>query len=232
MITDLPLTPDSPTAQRWARDELAQNIYHPRQNPVEWLLAKITGIFDRLSGTDQAGNAAVWIAVALLLAAIVIAIVVIGPMRRRRAATMPGTELVSPDLTADDLRQLAREAFAAQDWTRATLLAYRVLVQSSIERTILPPLPGLTAHEASAGIARLVPDLGQEVVSAGATFDSLVYGGQHASRSQAQTMLALDQELARTRPVFSTEPDQGQATAILSGRSTLNATDSGSPVGR
>lgn len=219
MIYDVPVSPDAPTAQKWAEDELSQGIYHPHQNPVEWLITKVSEFFERLTSTTQAGQAGLWLAAGIGIAVIIVLIMLIGPMRRRYRTSRSASQLDARGVTAADLRQQARQALTGQDWDLASLLAYRALVQSSIERTILQPTPGLTAHEASTGIALALPTFHDDLIGAGQFFDSLAYGHVHATAGQAQRLVDLEAALLRARPDFNADAVMGDE-ALTTGMPT------------
>lgn len=211
----VPVAPDAPTAREWAKEELAKAVYHPRENPIDWLMRKLSEWLAELSTTDAATKAGIWIAIGIVLAAIIVAIVVVGPMRKRRLVAALDTSLSEQQLTAENWHEHARRAWQAEDWTATVTTGYRAIVQQGIDRVLIEPLPGLTAREAAISLSERLPDLIPEPLSIATAFDAVNYNDESASREQARATLDLYDALkaARLRTQASRVPAESRVSA-------------------
>ncbi|GAA2234755.1 DUF4129 domain-containing protein [Rarobacter faecitabidus] len=191
--------PDAPTGRTWARDELSQPIYHPHRDPIAWLMDKITGFFDRLSDSAAGGQTGLWIIIAVVIAVAVVLIVVMGPMRRARHIDDASLSLTDQTASARELRAHADTAYRAADYQRALILSFRAMTQDGIERLLISPLPGLTAHEAAGSLTRAFPHLTDQLILSAQTFDAVAYNDQDVSAGEARAALEFCSHLARTR---------------------------------
>ena len=209
MRLDPPLDPTSPQARQWLEDELRKGIYHEQKGLLEriwdWLNDLISG-----AGAGAGGLAGwtIWIAVAVILA--VVALVVLRSLHAERRMTAPSREgvLDGPTRTAAEYRASAARALEAGDADTAVLEAYRALTRSAIERTLLDDLPGRTAHEVAVALGPVFPASAPSLAVAADTFDAVRYGRRAAHPESARDVVALDAELARTRPLL---PDPATA---------------------
>ena len=209
MRLDPPLDPTSPQARQWLEDELRKGIYHEQKGLLEriwdWLNDLISG-----AGAGAGGLAGwtIWIAVAVIVA--VVALVVVRSLHAERRMTAPGRDgvLDGPTRTAAEYRTSAARAHEAGDADTAVLEAYRALTRSAIERTLLDDLPGRTAHEVAVALGPVFPASAPTLAVAADTFDAVRYGRRAARPESARDVIALDAELARTRPLL---PDPATA---------------------
>lgn len=208
MRLDPPLDPTSPQARQWLEDELRKGIYHEQKG----LLERIWDWLDELlSGTGTGPGFAGWtIWIALAVIAAVVALVLVRSIHAERRMTGPRREgvLDGPTLTAAEHRAAAGRALEAGDADTAVLEAYRALTRSAIERTLLDDLPGRTAHEVAVALGPVFPASASPLAAAADTFDAVRYGRRTASPESARDVIALDADLARTRPLL---PDPATA---------------------
>jgi hypothetical protein len=206
---DPPLDPTSPQARQWLEDELRKGIYHEQKGLLEriwdWLNNLISG-----AGAGAGGLAGwtIWIAVAVIVA--VVALVLVRSMHAERRMRGPRSDgvLDGPTRTAAEHRASAARALEAGDADTAVLEAYRALTRSAIERTLLDDLPGRTAHEVAVALAPVFPASASSLAVAADTFDAVRYGRRAARPESARDLIALDADLARTRPLL---PDPATA---------------------
>ena len=209
MRLDPPLDPTSPQARQWLEDELRKGIYHEQKGLLEriwdWLNELISG-----AGAGAGGLAGwtIWVAVAVIVA--VVALVVVRSLHAERRMTAPGRDgvLDGPTRTAAEYRTSAARALEAGDADTAVLEAYRALTRSAIERTLLDDLPGRTAHEVAVALGPVFPASALSLAVAADAFDAVRYGRRAARPESARDVIALDAELARTRPLL---PDPATA---------------------
>ena len=195
-----PLDPTSPEARQWVRDELARG-YQTEPTPwerfVEWLR-------DLLSSGPVSSALPSW--VVPVVAALVLALVALLLLRlvrpeARTSRTTRGPGAVDDEgLTATDYRRRAAAALDRGSWDDALLDGYRALAATAVERALLTPLPGRTAHEVAVALRPLFPDHGARLVEAADAFDAVRYGHVPAVERAARAVLAVDAELLRTRP--------------------------------
>jgi len=199
---DPPLDPTSPQARQWLEDELRKGIYHEQKGLLEriwdWLDELLSGTG---TGTGFAGWT-IWIALAVIAA--VVALVLVRSIHAERRMTGPRREGVrdGPTRTAAEHRVAASRALEAGDADTAVLEAYRALTRSAIERTLLDDLPGRTAHEVAVALGPVFPASASSLAVAADTFDAVRYGRRTATPESARDVIALDADLARTRPLL------------------------------
>lgn len=204
------LDPDRDEAQRLLSEELAHPDYHRPESLVEravnWvadLLGDLLGTLGLAGGPDR--TAAVVLGIVLLAAALTAWLAVRGQLRSRALARVPGGGVLEdPALTAADYRARAQEAADRGDWDGVLLDSYRALAADAGERALLPPSPGLTAHEVAALLAGSFPDHAGRLRRAGDRFDAVRYGGQRAGQDAAEEVRDLQAELAGLRPAAAT----------------------------
>jgi hypothetical protein len=199
---DPPLDPSSAEARAWLEEELRKAVY---QEP-EGLLERLWDWVARtLSGSDPAGGLpgwTIWVAAALGLA--VVAAVVARPLRaeRRMSSATSGGVLEGPVRRATYHRASAAAALTRGDADTAVLEAYRALTRSAVERTLLDDLAGRTAHEVAVALTPVFPQDAGRLALAADTFDAVRYGRRPARPDAARAVVALDTDLAATRPVL------------------------------
>jgi hypothetical protein len=190
-------------AQRLARHELANGVYHPHQSFWQWLLSSVERLLTWLFNT---GNTVVpggwWALVAVAALVVVLAAVVLtrlGPVRRsgrRRAGPLAGGAVLS----ARDRRARAAGYAAAGDLRNAMIEALRAIASDLEERGVLVPDPGRTADEFAAQAGRLMPRHARALAGAARSFDEVCYGGQPGSRAGYERLRDLDAALQATTP--------------------------------
>ncbi|HEY6497887.1 MAG TPA: DUF4129 domain-containing protein [Streptosporangiaceae bacterium] len=190
-------------AQRLARHELANGVYHPHQSFWQWLLSSVERLLTWLFNT---GNTVVpggwWALVAVAALVVVLAAVVLtrlGPVRRsgrRRAGPLAGGAVLS----ARDRRARAAGYAAAGDLRNAMIEALRAIASDLEERGVLVPDPGRTADEFAAQAGRLMPGHARALAGAARSFDDVCYGGQPGSRAGYERLRDLDADLQATTP--------------------------------
>ena len=202
MRLDPPLDPTSPEARDWLEEELRKPVYRE----PEGLLERLWDWLGRLlSGTDGTGGLpgwTIWLAAALGLA--VVGMVVLRSLRAERRVTgaPAGAVLEGPTRSAAEHRATAAAALESGDADTAVLEAYRALARSAVERTLLDDLPGRTAHEVAVALATVFPADAGRLAWAADTFDAVRYGRWAAGRDAARAVVALDEDLAATRPLL------------------------------
>jgi hypothetical protein len=201
---EVPVEPDGPTAQRWAREELSDPIYNEQPSLLDRLIDWVLEQLDRLSGAAEGLDVrtAVIVLGSLLLLAAVIALVVTGPVRRARAARTGSAEVFGDDTRSTaELRASADRLAGEGRWSEAVLDRFRAILRSLEDRALLDDRPGRTAHEATDEAAARLPACREELVRAGRLFDDVCYGHQRAAADDDAWLRELDQRLGGTRPV-------------------------------
>lgn len=195
-----PLDPNSPDAQQWVRDELANGEYLTEpswwQRFVEWFLSLFGG-----SGPALLPTWAV-VLVVIVLVAVVGAVVLwrVRPETVTRHRAGPVAAMDDEGLTAADYRSRVREATSRGDWDAVLLDSYRALAASAVERTLLTSLPGRTAHEVAVALAPVFPDHAEALASAASSFDEVRYGHRATTSALARATTDLDTALLQTKP--------------------------------
>ena len=203
MRLDPPLDPTSPQARQWLEDELRKGIYHEQKG----LLERIWDWLTELLSSDGPGGIGlpgwtVWVAAAVIAAVIALVLVRSVHAERRMKGPRGAGVLEGPTRTAAEHRAAAARALDAGDADTAVLEAYRALTRSAIERTLLDDLPGRTAHEVAVALGPVFPASAASLAVAADTFDAVRYGRRPAGPQSARDVIALDAELARTRPLL------------------------------
>lgn len=201
---DVPVQPDAETARRWAREELADPIYHETESlldrAVSWFLEQLERLSEAASGVDA--RTAVVVIVALLVAGVVIALLVAGPVRRARSARRASGAVFTDDVRTTAQLRASADALAAQGlWSQAVLDRFRAILRSLEDRALLDDRPGRTAHEATDEAAARLPDVAPELVRAGRLFDDVCYGDVDAEPDDDAWLRELDQRVTASRPV-------------------------------
>ncbi len=195
-----PLDPTSPEARQWVRDELARG-YQTEPSPwerfVEWLRSLLSG--EAISSSLPAWVVPVVVVVLLALVALVVLRLVRPEAGAARAGRAPGA-VDEEGLRADDYRRRAAAAAERGAWDDALLDAYRALAAAAVERALLTELPGRTPHEVAVALRPLFPAHAGRLDDAADAFDAVRYGHLPAAEPTARSVLALDAELAGTRP--------------------------------
>ncbi|HWS58506.1 MAG TPA: hypothetical protein VN257_08205, partial [Actinotalea sp.] len=91
LATEVPVDPDAATAREWARDELADPVYHQRPSLLQLLLGWLEeqlGEANRALSMVDARTAALLVVGAVVVAGVV-ALAVAGPVARARRPRRP-----------------------------------------------------------------------------------------------------------------------------------------------
>ena len=199
----VPVTPDADEARRWARDELADEVYrHAEPGLVERALAWLLERLQEVELPEGPGSRVLLVGLLLLLAAgVVVALALAGPVRltaRRHDQPVFGDVVRS----AEEHRREADAHAAAGRWADAVRERFRAVVRSLEERALLSPSPGRTADEVALEAARVLPDVAAELGAAARTFDDVRYGGRPATSEHDAALRRLDQAVSAARPVL------------------------------
>ncbi len=199
IAADVPLEPGPEEARRLLERELAHPEYH-RENllarAINWILRKYDEIVAATSGSSLASVLA-----ALVIAGLLIALLLWLVSRTRRTARSrrrAATALPEQRLTAAEHRRLAERALAAGDFATSVVEGFRALALAEIERGRIDDLPQATARELSVLLAEAHPAARERLADLAALFDDVRYGDRPATRTQAQSVLALDLGALRT----------------------------------
>jgi hypothetical protein len=190
-------------AQRLARHELANGVYHPHQSFWAWLLGSVERLLTWLFNTGSSVVPGGWWALVAMAALVVVLAAVaatrLGPVRRsrrRRAGPLASGTVLS----ARDRRARAAGYAAAGDLRNAMIEALRAIASDLEERGVLVPDPGRTADEFAAQAGRLMPGHARALAGAARSFDDVCYGGQPGSRAGYERLRDLDTALQATTP--------------------------------
>ncbi|WP_406831922.1 DUF4129 domain-containing protein [Pedococcus sp. KACC 23699] len=199
------LEPGNDEARRWLRDELAKPAYRDTRDPLQRAMDAIgRWLSDLLNGMHGPSNP-LPTAVAVLVTLALVALVVhtLRFVRRTRRGPGEGASAVLGDerLTAAQYRTRAEQALDDGRYADCVLDALRAVAAGAVERTLLEDVPSLTAHEIATRLESPFPGQAQDLRAAANRFDAVAYGGQEATRSDAERLLALDRTIATARPV-------------------------------
>jgi hypothetical protein len=199
-LPDPPLDPSGSEARSKLRRELLHPEYHQQnlfQRVLNWLIRKIG------TGLDQASQApplstfmAMLIFVALALA---LAWLISRARHTARAQDDRRAVLTEEVVTADELRARAEAALEAGRFEEAVVEGFRAVAVRQVERGRLPDTPGATAHEVADALAREYVAMADRVHQSARLFDEVLYGDRPATREQAGSVLALDDDLVVRR---------------------------------
>ena len=102
-------------------------------------------------------------------------------------------------VTADELRARAEAALEAGRFEEAVVEGFRAVAVRQVERGRLADTPGATAHEVADALAREYVAMADRVHQGARLFDEVLYGDRPATRDQAASVLALDDDLVVRR---------------------------------
>lgn len=205
---DVPVVPDADTAREWARQELADPVYHRRESLLDqfrqWLLDLIQDLLNTAGHVDV--RAAQVIVGALVVLGVLAILYAAGPLRRTRR-TRESTQVFEDDARSAAQMRASADAFAAQGlWNEATLDRFRAILRSLEERAVLDERPGWTADEATAEAAAVFPACATDLRGASRLFDDVCYGDRAARAEDDAWLTALDRTVQATRPEAVTAP--------------------------
>ncbi|MBT2494562.1 MULTISPECIES: DUF4129 domain-containing protein [Microbacterium] len=196
--------PDGDEARRWAEDELANPRYAEAKPTWFDLVARDIGRFlaDLFSSDNGAniGPSALIIVTAVIVAALIAALIIWGRPRSSRAVRRARADLLgeSDDRTAAQLRSDSERSARAGDWSTATILRYRAIARSLLERDLIDPAPGATAQSIARDASAVFSDEASALRRAAVAFDDVRYLGHPATEESYQDLSATDERL-RTR---------------------------------
>ena len=195
-LPDPPLDPSGSEARSKLRRELLHTEYHQQnlfQQVFDWLLRKIGSGLDRAS---QAPPLSTFMAM-LVLVALVLALVWLVSRARHTAREKDEKRSVLTEevVTADELRARAEAALEAGRFEEAVVEGFRAIAVRQVERGRLSDTPGATAHEVAEALAREYVAMADGVHGSARLFDEVLYGDRPATREQAVSVLALDDDL-------------------------------------
>ncbi|MFJ2505670.1 DUF4129 domain-containing protein [Microbacterium sp. NPDC087592] len=196
--------PDGDEARRWAEDELANPRYADAKPTWFDLVARDIGRFlaDLFSSDNGAniGPSALIIVTVVIVAALIAALVIWGRPRSSRAVRRARGDLLgeSDDRTAAQLRSDSERSARAGDWNTATILRYRAIARSLLERDLIDPAPGATAQSIARDAGAVFADEAPALRRAAVAFDEVRYLGRPATEEIYQDLAATDERL-RTR---------------------------------
>ena len=196
LTRDPPLVPTPDEARSKLRRELLRPEYN-EQNLVQRFLSWTERQLGK--GLDAAADAPPL----STLAAMVILVGLVGLLgwllsrarRTARAREEDRAVLTDEIISADELRARAEAALADGRHEDAVIDGFRAVATRQVERGRLPDAPGATAHEVAVALGREFPHLRQRVDNGGALFDAVLYGDRPATAAQAESVIALDDEL-------------------------------------
>lgn len=198
-VTRVPVEPDAPDARELLLDELSDPAYAEAQPTWFDLLSRaIADWFGSLRLAEGEGVPALALVIgALLLAGAVAAALLIYGVPRWRARSRVSGELLGEHdrRTARQLRRDADRAASAGDWPRAIADRYRAIARALDERTIVPALPGTTAHGFARAAGRLFDEHAAELEAAADRFDGVRYLDHPGSADDYALVRALDERL-------------------------------------
>lgn len=198
--------PDGDEARRWAEDELANPRYADAKPTWFDLVARDVGRFlaDLFSADNSAsiGPSALVIVCIVIAAALIAALIIWGRPRSSRAVRRARTDLLgqSDDRTAAQLRADAERNARAGDWSAATILRYRAIARSLLERDLIDPAPGATAQAIAREASAVFADEAEAMRRAAVSFDDVRYLGHASTPESYRELAATDDRLRARRP--------------------------------
>jgi hypothetical protein len=201
-----PYVPDGDEARRLAEQEL-QNPRYADAKPT-WFdyLAEdvadfIAGLFSPDTG-QQVGNVALIIVTVVVVAALITVLILWGrPRGARRVRRLESDLLGERDRrTAAQLRADAARSARERDWDTATVLRFRALARSLLERDIVQPAPGATAQAIAREAAAAFGAQRVELAAAASAFDDVRYLRRPASEQSYLALAETDDRLVSLHP--------------------------------
>jgi hypothetical protein len=197
---DPPLDPSGSEAHTLLRNELLHPEYHQQnllRQVMDWLEREVNKGLDRASQASQLSTLATMVIFVSL-----VAVLAWLASRARRTAHLRDEQrgvLTEEVVTAAELRARAEAALEAGRFEEAVVEGFRALAVHQVERGRLSDAPGTTAHEVARTLAGEYPAWGERVQAGALLFDEVLYGDRPATREQARSLLALDDDLAVRR---------------------------------
>jgi hypothetical protein len=200
LLRDPPLDPSGSEARSQLRRELLRPEYHDQnllQRFLDWLTRKVS------SGIDQASQApplSTFMAMVVFVG-LALALGWLASRARRTAGDREQKAAVLTDevISAGELRARAEAALEAGRFEEAVVDGFRALALRQVERGRLADAPGTTAHEVAETLAREYAATADRVRASALVFEAVLYGRRPATREQAASVLAVDDELVVRR---------------------------------
>ncbi len=201
----IPVAPGSDEARRWARDELAKQVYEDaKPGWVEQLGAAVLRALAKL--LDSVGVApahtGLIIVGALVLVAAVVLVLILRPRLHRKNQPSGAVFATSVALSAAEHRSRAQAAAAAADFYTAVTEQFRAMVRAAEERDVSQPAPGRTAVEVAAELERAFFQQAGQIHRSAELFNAVRYGQVRPTAEMFAELLAVDKALAVATPVY------------------------------
>ena len=199
-LPDPPLDPSGSEARSKLRRELLRPEYHEQNllpRFIEWLSRQVD------SGIDQASQApplSTFMAMVVFVG-LALALGWLASRARRTARDREHKTAVLTDevISAAELRARAEAALAAGRFEEAVVDGFRALALRQVERGRLADTPGATAHEVAESLAQEYAASAGPVRASARLFEAVLYGHRRATRDQAVSVLAVDDDLVVRR---------------------------------
>ncbi len=221
LARSVPVEPDAPDARNLLLEELSDPAYAEAQ--PSWFDLLSQAVLDwfsslRLAEGDGVPALALLIGGLLLAAAIAAAILIYG-VPRWRARSGVGVELLGDRdrRTARQLRRDAERSASGGDFARAIADRYRAVARALDERTLVPALPGTTAHGFARTAGRVFPAESAALEAAADRFDGVRYFDRAGTADDYALVRELDERLEAT-PAPLDLVDAEAAAAPVGGR--------------
>lgn len=198
--------PDGDEARRWAEEELSNPRYADATPTWLDLVARDIGRFladlFTTQNSDSIGPVALIVVCVVIGIALVAVLLIWGRPRAARVVRRPRSDLLGErdDRSAARLRADAERAARAGDWDEATVLRFRAIARSLIERDLIDPAPGATAQAIAREAGSVFPGESTAVGSAASAFDDVRYLGHAATEQSYRRLADTDERLSAHRP--------------------------------
>ncbi len=202
------IIPDGDEARRWAEEELSRTVYAEAKPTAFDLWARDVGRFlgELFSGEggSSAAPGAIVVVIVIVIGALLAALLYWGIPRRSRTRPRQGFDLLgdADDRDAAQLRADAARSARDGDFSEATILRYRALARSLLERDLIDPAPGATAQAIARETAVIFPGEGAELAGAAAAFDEVRYLGFAGTAERYEHLVELDDRLRAHAPIL------------------------------
>lgn len=196
-----PLEPGADEARDLLLRELTKPIYDDGMSLFERFIFWLLGLVD--DGHGVSDGVSLSLTLAVVTAGIIIIAIIFwrtGPLRRNRRIAQGVEVFDGHDEDADQLRNQAQQAAAAQNFDRAVIEQFRALVRSLQDRVLITDHTGLTAQEAVSQAAIRFPGQITDLELAARSFSEVLYGKRPATAAQYEQLRTLDGLLDRTKP--------------------------------
>lgn len=211
-----PYAPDGDEARRWAEEELSNQRYaDAKPTWFDYLAEDVADFISSLFSPDtgnQVGGAAFIVVTVVIVAALITVLILWGRPRLSSRVKRRSTDLLGArdDRTAAQLRADAERSAREGDWDAATVLRFRALARSLLERDIIDPAPGATAQAIAREGARSFTAHSSALSAAASAFDDVRYLSHPATEESYRALVSTDEILAAT-PVAEPQVAQPQA---------------------